>query len=75
MNKQGNLSLTEGQNFVSISIYLAILAISLSSFLIIGPFIIRRLYETELRESFSMSIRVLIYVGIIQLLFFPIYFI
>ena len=70
----GNLSFTEGQNLVSISIYLIILTISLSSYLIIGPFIIKRLYETEFRESFSMAIRVLIYIGVIQLLFFTIHF-
>ena len=70
-----NLSFTEGQNFISISIGLVILAITLSSYLIIGPLLIKRLYETDFRESFSMAIRVLIYVGVIQLLFFPIYLI
>ena len=68
------LSFTEGQNFLSISIHSVILAISLSSYLILGPLVIKRFYETEFRESFSISIRFFIYIGVIQFLFFPIYF-
>ena len=69
-----NLSFTEGQNYLSISIGSIIFAISISSYLILGPLVIKRFYETEFRESFSISIRFLIYIGVVQFLFSPIYF-
>ena len=70
-----NLSFTEGQNFISISIYLIILIILIGSYLIFGPpLVIKRFYKIEFRESFSIAIRVIVYMAFIQLTFFPIYF-
>lgn len=70
-----DFSFTETQMFASISFYTITFIISLSTFLIIGPLIVKKFYEVEFRESFSMAIRVVIYVGIIQSLFLPLYLI
>jgi hypothetical protein len=71
----GNLSFTETQVFNSILFYIHILIISSSTFLIIGPLIVKKFYETKLSESFFIIMRVSLYTGIIQLLIFPIYLI
>lgn len=70
-----NLSFTPVQVIVSITFYTITLIVSTSIILIIGPLIIKKFYETEFRESFSMALRVLMYEGVVQLLFFPLYLI
>ena len=71
----GNLAFSENDNFLSISLGIIILIISFSTFLIIGPFIVKKFYEEEFRESFSMTMRILLYQSLIYILFFPIFYI
>jgi len=71
----GNFSFTEAQLIASVSFYMVTLILSLTTFLIIGPLIVKKLYETEFRESFSMALRILLYESIVQFLFFPLYLI
>ncbi|NVM38085.1 MAG: hypothetical protein HWN81_20995 [Candidatus Lokiarchaeota archaeon] len=71
----GNLAFSENDNFLSISLGIIILIISFSTFLIIGPFIVKKFYEEEFRESFSMTMRILLYQSLIYILFFPLFYI
>jgi hypothetical protein len=71
----GNLSFTGRQNVDSALIGIITLIVPLSTFLILGPVIIKMFYKTEFRESFSMAIRVLIYQSILQTFFFPLFLI
>ncbi len=71
----GNLSFSENDNVLSIFLYSIILIISFSTFLIIGPLIVKKYYEEEFRESFSMAMRILLYQSLIHILYFPLFYI
>ncbi len=70
-----NLSFAETQVIVSFSFYIITLSLSLGSFLILGPFIVKKFYNKEFRESFSTILRVLLYEAIVQSVFLPLYLI
>ncbi len=71
----GNLTFLETDNILSISLFTITLIISLSTFLIIGPLIVKKFYKEEFKDSFRMALKVLLYQSFIQMICFPLYFI
>ena len=71
----GNFSFSETDNILSISLYTITLIISFSTFLIIGPLIVKKFYKEEFKDSLRMAIKVVLYQSFIQMLCFPLNFI